>query len=152
MAQYDQSKNGTFLCVDGNGRIDDKKTGAIPSRYYKGAEAYGSSPFIRESKVNRIKNINPSGNGMNGNVYGTNAKSPTITTNKGEGSKISNDNGATYRKLTPLECERLQTLPDNYTLVLNENGKQLVSNSQRYKMIGNGWTIEAVSHILKHLP
>lgn len=48
-----------------------------------------------------------------------------------------------YRKLTPLECERLQTLPDNYT--------EGVSNSQRYKMIGNGWTIEVISHILKEI-
>lgn len=60
-------------------------------------------------------------------------------------------NGLTYRKLTPLECERLQTLPDNYTLVLDENGKQLVSNSQRYKMIGNGWTIDVIAHIFRGL-
>lgn len=46
-----------------------------------------------------------------------------------------------YRKLTPLECERLQTLPDNYT-----DG---VSNSQRYKMIGNGWTVDVIVHIFK---
>jgi DNA (cytosine-5)-methyltransferase 1 len=54
------------------------------------------------------------------------------------------NNGATYRKLTPLECERLQTLPDGYT--------DCVSNSQRYKMIGNGWTIDVVAHILRHIP
>ena len=60
-------------------------------------------------------------------------------------------NGIMYRKLTPLECERLQTMPDNYTLVLDENGKQLVSNSQRYKMIGNGWTIDVPVHILKNI-
>ena len=47
------------------------------------------------------------------------------------------------RRLTPLECERLQTLPDNYT--------QGVSNSQRYKMIGNGWTIDVIAHIFKNL-
>ena len=46
-----------------------------------------------------------------------------------------------YRKLTPLECERLQTVPDNYT--------QGVSNTQRYKMLGNGWTIDVIAHILK---
>lgn len=44
------------------------------------------------------------------------------------------------RKLTPLECERLQTLPDGYT--------RLVSNTQRYKGIGNGWTAEVIIHIL----
>lgn len=55
-----------------------------------------------------------------------------------------------YRKLTPLECERLQTLPDSYTLVM-ENDKQKVSNSQRYKSIGNGWTVDVISHIFKNL-
>jgi DNA-cytosine methyltransferase len=46
-----------------------------------------------------------------------------------------------YRKLTPLECERLQTVPDNYT--------NHVSNTQRYKMIGNGWTVDVIAHILR---
>ena len=49
----------------------------------------------------------------------------------------------TWRKLTPLECERLQTVPDNYTAS--------VSNTQRYKMLGNGWTVEVICHILKHM-
>ena len=48
-----------------------------------------------------------------------------------------------WRKLTPLECERLQTVPDNYT--------EGVSNTQRYKMLGNGWTVDIIAHILKRL-
>ena len=58
--------------------------------------------------------------------------------------------GLTWRKLTPLECERLQTVPDGYTLVM-EDGKQKVSNSQRYKMLGNGWTIDVITHIMKNM-
>lgn len=50
------------------------------------------------------------------------------------------------RKLTPVEYERLQTLPDNYTLA-DINGKQ-ISDSQRYKMLGNGWTVDVIAHIL----
>ena len=50
-------------------------------------------------------------------------------------------NGMQWRKLTPVECERLQTVPDNYT--------NHVSNSQRYKMLGNGWTIDVIAHILR---
>ena len=46
-----------------------------------------------------------------------------------------------YRKLTPLECERLQTVPDGYT--------EGVSKTQRYKMLGNGWTVEIISEIMK---
>lgn len=46
------------------------------------------------------------------------------------------------RKLTPTECERLQTMPDGYTAAVN--------NSQRYKALGNGWTAEVIIHILNH--
>jgi site-specific DNA-cytosine methylase len=48
-----------------------------------------------------------------------------------------------YRKLTTIECERLQTVPDNYTAH--------VSNTQRYKMLGNGWTVDVIAHILRGL-
>ena len=51
--------------------------------------------------------------------------------------------GKAYRKLTPIECERLQTLPDDYT-----SG---VSNTQRYKMIGNGWTVDVIAHIFRFI-
>ena len=63
-------------------------------------------------------------------------------------STVQKDNVLTkddvyWRKLTPLECERLQTVPDNYT-----DG---VSNTQRYKMLGNGWTVDVIAHILKNM-
>ena len=48
-----------------------------------------------------------------------------------------------FRYLTPLECERLQTVPDNYTVC--------VSNTQRYRMLGNGWTVDVIAHIFKGL-
>lgn len=47
------------------------------------------------------------------------------------------------RKVTPLECERLQTLPDNYT--------EWVSNTQRYKAIGNWWTVDVIAHIFSFI-
>lgn len=50
-----------------------------------------------------------------------------------------------YRKLTPLEAERLQTVPDNYTAVPK------ISNTQRYKMLGNGWTVDVIAHIFAGL-
>lgn len=50
-------------------------------------------------------------------------------------------NKTSLRRLTPIECERLQGLPENYT--------QGVSDTQRYKMIGNGFTVDVVAHILK---
>lgn len=119
-----------------------------------------------------LLNINPSGKGMNGNVYNPEHKSPTLTTNKGEWIKIIQlprgnniwgiieDKTPTLsanlwqhnnllqewyrvRRLTPVECERLQTLPDNYTAG--------VSNSQRYKMLGNGWTVDVIAHIFREM-
>ena len=48
------------------------------------------------------------------------------------------------RKLTPIECERLQTLPDNYT--------EWVSDSQRYKMLWNWWTVDVIAHIFSFIP
>ena len=46
-----------------------------------------------------------------------------------------------WRKLTPIECERLQTVPDGYTAH--------VSNTQRYRMLGNGWTVDVICHLLE---
>ena len=47
------------------------------------------------------------------------------------------------RKLTPVECERLQTLPDGYT--------EGITDAQRYKCLGNGWTVDVIAHILSRL-
>lgn len=51
--------------------------------------------------------------------------------------------GQLYRRLTPVEVERLQTVPDNYTA--------FVSDSQRYRMLGNGWTVDVIAWILSHI-
>jgi len=56
------------------------------------------------------------------------------------GNFIQLSNGS-IRKLTPIECERLQNLPDNYTAC--------ISDAQRYKSLGNCWTVNVISHILK---
>ena len=52
-------------------------------------------------------------------------------------------NGYICRKLTPIECERLQTFPDNWT--------EGISDTQRYKALGNSWTVDVVAHIFKNL-
>lgn len=71
-----------------------------------------------------------------------NGKCPTIST-KGGGSKSGSiliTDGENIRRLTPIECERLQGLPDNYT-----DG---VSNTQRYKQLGNAFNVDVVAHII----
>ena len=73
-------------------------------------------------------------------------KSVAVCTNSnmtGSGSNVLDYGFGLYRKLTPVECERLQTVPDNYTAH--------VSNTQRYRMLGNGWTVDVIAHILRGL-
>ena len=80
-------------------------------------------------------------------VYSVQNKSIYLTKNgqkKGPYAINLPDGNYVIRKLTPIECERLQTLPDNWTAG--------ISNSQRYKAIGNGWTVDVIAHILKQIP
>ena len=69
-----------------------------------------------------------------------------------------------YRKLTTTECEALQTIPKDYTKygvftndkdydsVLHEHcQRKPISKTQRYKMVGNGWTVAVISHIMKNM-
>jgi DNA-cytosine methyltransferase len=74
-----------------------------------------------------------------GGYRGLDGKTPTLTTSAWESNNYLLNNGR-VRKLTPIECERLQTVPDNYTAC--------VSDTQRYRMLGNGWTVDVIAHIL----
>ena len=112
-----------------------------------------------EDRINKFKETlkddpKPSANGIiqlnnpshsSGRVYSPNGKSPTLMAGNSGGGKepVKINDDVYWRKLTPVECERLQTVPDNYT--------NHVSNTQRYKMLGNGWTIEVITHILKNM-
>lgn len=81
-------------------------------------------------------------NNLTSNLYRV-ENGTTYINNKKYNIKLP-DGIYSIRKLTPTECERLQTLPDNYT--------EGVSNSQRYKTIGNGWTVDVIAHIFKNIP
>ena len=61
---------------------------------------------------------------------------------------LFDDKELTYRKLTPRECLRLQTLPEHIIDKMLDCG---VSNTQIYKMCGNGFTCEVIAHILRHI-
>jgi DNA (cytosine-5)-methyltransferase 3A len=76
-------------------------------------------------------------------VYDSIGKGPTVATMQGGNQHPKTLHQSRIRRLTPLECERLQTMEDGYT--------SHVSDSQRYKMIGNGWTTSVISHILNYL-
>lgn len=88
--------------------------------------------------------------GQGQRIYSIRGKSVTLSANGGgQGAKTGlykidlPDGDYVIRKLTPIEAERLQTLPDDYTAG--------ISNTQRYKCIGNGWTVDVIAHILSSL-
>lgn len=128
------------------GIVDRDKSHCLDANYFKVASY---EQYKKKSRRQLVGCIQVGTAGIKGHdcinrVYSTDGKSPTLTAVCGghQEKKISLDN-ITWRKLTPLECERLQTVPDNYT--------KHVSKSQRYKMLGNGWTVDVIVHIFKSL-
>lgn len=97
-----------------------------------------------------IKQLNPSKESggtqpyQQNRVYDSEGKSPALM--NGHGGQTINTlvGGLIVRRLTPTECARLQTIPEWY--------KWNVSETQQYRMLGNGWTVEVVKHILSFLP
>jgi DNA-cytosine methyltransferase len=110
--------------------------------------ARSDSPKVMADKA-KPNQINPSkkANGvqpyMQDRVFHVDGKSHALTREFASRTNVGEEQEVYWRKLTPVECERLQTVPDNYT--------NHVSNTQRYKMLGNGWTIEVIAHILKKI-
>jgi len=130
-----------------NKSVSNEKSMTIDGSYYKGVGIRcGDCRQIVKSDIDLI-------------VHNTMPRSST--TGKGGTGPLSKIDGKTYcldtgntnaveirgtsriRRLTPIECERLQTVKDNYT--------NHVSDSQRYKMLGNGWTVEVITHIFKYI-
>ena len=101
---------------------------------------------------NNTKQLNPSGESNNGRqpyqqnrVYDINHKSPACCASLTGGAYAVSDENEPLRvrRLTPTEYARLQTIPDWY--------KWGCSNTQQYKMLGNGWTVEVIVHILSFM-
>lgn len=114
-----------------------------------------SKPVNNCDKPVRIGSIGT--NAQAHRVYSTIGKSVSLSANGGgQGAKTGlyciNEKSDYYiRMLSPKECERLQNLNDEYTLHgIDETGKTIiVSNAQRYKTIGNGWTVDVIAHLFK---
>ena len=109
--------------------------------YFKGEKRNFDNRANRKYQTNLVGNIYPS-KSQAGRIFSTcNSKSPSVSYNACDAQRILEK--GKIRKLTPKEYERLQTLPDNYTA-----GH---SDCARYKMIGNGWTVDMVSHFFKNI-
>ena len=128
--------------------LKDKSQTILATLYKENAKS-----MIKRNKQGLLilKNIYPK-KGQNGNVYSIYGKCKTLSAGvgiKGNGigssnaPKIESINADGWRKLSPLECERLQTVPDGYT--------KYVSDTQRYKALGNGWTVDVISFIFSFL-
>jgi len=106
----------------------------------------GKDSIVVSEKTNQI---NPSKKAsgrqpyIQDRVFHKDGKSHALTESFADRTNVGEHSDLTWRKLTPLECERLQTVPDNYT--------DHVSKTQRYKMLGNGWTVSVISHILSNM-
>ena len=167
----DKWKQANNRRADGYEQSADKeKSFAITANWHKGVP-YN---YFKETRLTKPKQVGMaseiSGHDILKRVYSPDGKSPTLNAHGGgntepkvivseirEKSKTVRSGGRDsydrhewdsvdklhWRKLTPLECERLQTVPDNYT--------NHVSNTQRYKMLGNGWTVDVIAHILNNM-
>lgn len=165
-AQY--HKNGTSNFIT-NGKynvtcVAEPVIYQRPHGFNKGGIKTGKSPTLTANgdwqdnnyiceplRIGNIETTAKDKNSQQYRVYSVRGKSICLCGNGGGmGAKTGlyyidlPDGDYIIRKLTPVECERLQTLPDNYT-----SG---ISNTQRYKCLGNGWTVDVITHILRFLP
>jgi len=122
-------------------RLDNSFSIPDPNNYFKLKEIlklddrYDKAVTEFEKKNNKYD--------MAKRIYHIKGKHPTLTTLTGGGQRKTITDGKDKFYLTPVHCERLQTIPDDYT--------KGVSNTQRYKMLGNGWTVDVICHILKNI-
>ena len=122
-------------------------------QYGQGGQAHrvyspeGKTPTLGSSGAGLVK-IGTIGNsdGQANRVYSPEGKSCTLSANGGGGGAKTGlyKTEQKIRKLTPIECERLQSLPDNYT--------QGIANTNRYKALGNAFNVEVIRFILSFIP
>ena len=128
-----------------DGFITDRdKSHCLDANYFKGGNLKQYFKKRRRQLVfsNRVVMLQkPRGN--NKGSIKEREKSPCLSSSSWEQNNFVEDGPSKWRKLTPKECERLQTVPEDYT--------SSVSNTQRYKMLGNGWTVDVIVHLLKNL-
>ena len=133
------------------GRYEDDKNTSQHIEVRKDGKSNCLTTVQKDSLVCAPVRVGQYGKGGQGQrIYSVIGKSVTLSANgDGQGAKTGlykidlPDGDYLVRKLTPIEAERLQTLPDNYTAG--------ISNTQRYKCIGNGWTVDVIAHILSFL-
>ena len=159
--QYKQSTDGLYACIKGGRIVNRRKLDGVrkDNQLDLPLEAYLEGR--QDDKSNCLSTVQKD----NVLISKIRDKSKAVRVG-GRGSYDRHEWDSVdelhWRKLTPLECERLQTVPDGYTQYGDFGGEKFdkdgnfiryttkpVSNSQRYKMLGNGWTIDVIAHILE---
>jgi len=133
-----------------HGIVDRDKSHCVDANYWKGGnlksyfEKSRRQLVFSEDGLCHVGLADVNGYDLMKRVYHIEGKSPTLNACTGGNREPKIAVGETlWRKLTPLECERLQTVPEGYT--------EGVSNTQRYKMLGNGWTVDVICQIFNGL-
>lgn len=133
-------------------KVRNDKAMCLDANYHKGADNHGQRTLIFVGGLDKGLRLDDgkklSRNYRDGSrIYSTKGKAAALTAQAkgGEGgyTGLYGEDTITYRKLTPVECERLQGLPDDYTAG--------VSATQRYRALGNGWQVDTVEHIFREM-
>jgi len=118
----------------------------------EGCRTQSSANYVIENPLPKHRQTTPH-NGSR--IYNPDFIGPTLEAGQGTGSRVKIDIGSRIRRLTPLECERLQGFPDGWTDIItgkNKAGKETrMSDTQRYKMCGNAVTVNVIEDILDHI-
>lgn len=135
------NKSCCLVATYWKGGRDNQFIIAIRGRYNEEGKIEQKTEPRNDGKTNTLTSVEKDNyvvhNGKTGTLAARGGVSNDIT-----GRPLANINNK-VRRLTPTECERLQTVPDGYT--------EGVSDTQRYKMIGNGWTIDVICHMFSYL-
>ena len=151
--EVEQPEDKRILLTDviENGVVDQQKSYCIDANYYKGGNLKSYFEKHRRQLVFTVDIAARASVQKNAeHTYKGNVPMLTDmeTAAKFKGMYIDKDDRLHYRKLTPRECFRLQTVPDHHIDTLLNAG---ISNTQLYKMCGNGWTVDVIVHLLKSL-
>ena len=136
----------------GEMKLRNDKAMCLDANYHKGADNHGQRTMVFVAGLDKGLRLDDgkklSRNYREGSrIYSPEGKAATLTAQAkgGEGgyTGLYGESAISYRKLTPIECERLQGLPDDYTA----GG----SNTRRYCALGNGWQVDTVEHIFREM-
>ena len=124
-----------------NYKSQDEKANAFLSTLHKGSQANGMTLVKGIIQLNHAKDSGGVQPYQQDRIYDVNGIAPALCS--GHGGMGCNVNTDRIRRLTPTECARLQTIPDWY--------KWECSDTQQYRMLGNGWTVDVIAHILSFI-